>query len=145
MLQATKVNKNKESRQLSSGEIKAHFKALDTMQLYTENWLYKMYKSKSIDYYLYKALNLIYTYQLNGHDKRYSIVTPNKCRYHQLKRKFIHFYKLSSVKISLKLYDRIKQYIWSKVYYNEDMEGHANTSYKYTVHQQLVNLGKVNE
>lgn len=130
---------------LTSAQIKAHFNALDLVELLENNKLYSMFKSGCIDYALYRGLNLITTYELNAHDKRYNIVTPNKCRYKNLLRQFKHWYKLSSISITLSLWDKIKSYVWDRTYYNEDIEGHKNTAYADILHNEVNAIMKLKE
>lgn len=130
-------------KNLSQAEIKAHFSSIDLFKLYNDNLLCKLYNQHSIDYALYKALSIITSFKLNIHDKRYSITIPNKCRYLNLKRQFCFWYKRSGVKITLNLYDKIKAYIWRKIYYDENRTGHSNNAYGVILHKELVNSGKL--
>lgn len=130
-------------KNLSQAEIKAHFCSADLFKLYNDNLLCKLYNQHAFDYALYKALSIITSYRLNLHDRRYSITIPNKCRYLNLKRQFCFWYKRSNVKITLNLYDKIKSYIWRKIYYDENRTGHGNNTYGVILHKELVNSGKV--
>lgn len=82
-------------------------------KLLGKNKLYQYFRSGYIDYSMYKTLNYIYTYKPCESDNYYN--SSNLMRYKHLLQEFRRGYKKSSNKISLKFYDKIKQYMWLKV------------------------------
>lgn len=109
----TKIRVQKQLKQVDIGQYTASSYIDYLNKLLGNNKLYQYYRCGYIDYSMYRILNYITTYNPCESDNYYN--NSSIMRYNHLLREFKRVYRQSSNKISLKFYDKIKQYMWLKV------------------------------
>ena len=90
----------------------------DLLRLLSENKLYNLYFNQIIDFNLYKALNIVYSYYLNSGDYDRQGVTTHNIRYKALLNNFKLWYLKSNYKLSFNCLKKILKLIKIKTYIN---------------------------